>query len=53
MIAFDFNYYKPSTIAEAIETYITATSLRKKLSIIQEEQNSLRSHGRIKCMPMW
>ena len=31
VIAFDFNYYKPSTIAEAIETYITATSLRKKV----------------------
>ncbi len=31
MIAFDFNYYKPSTIAEALETYATATSLRKKV----------------------
>lgn len=31
MIAFDFNYYKPSTIAEALETYVTATNLRKKV----------------------
>jgi CO/xanthine dehydrogenase FAD-binding subunit len=31
MIAFDFNYYKPSTIAEALETYATATNLRKKV----------------------
>ncbi|WP_201259778.1 hypothetical protein [Tissierella sp. P1] len=39
MIPFDFEYYKPTTVEEAIELFNNLISLGKKPYIMEAEQN--------------